>query len=75
MRPFRRRRPGPGRPRPASRPQLTDSLARQAAADPAQNVTYPGQFHLTNSQVVSDGCHANTAGQAALGNQALAFWG
>jgi hypothetical protein len=56
-------------------PQLTDSLARQAAADTSQNVTYPGQFHLANSEVVSDGCHANTAGQAALGRQALAFWG
>jgi hypothetical protein len=59
----------------ANGPQLTDSLARQAAADATQRVTYPGQFHLTNSQVVSDGCHANTAGQASLGRQALAFWG
>ena len=54
---------------------MTDSLARQAAADPTQNVTYPGQFHLANSEVVSDGCHANTAGQASLGRQALSFWG
>jgi hypothetical protein len=59
----------------ASGPQLTDSLAKQAGADPTQNVTYVGQFHLTNSEVVSDGCHANTAGQADLGRQALAFWG
>jgi hypothetical protein len=56
-------------------PQLTDNLARQAAADPTQKVTYPGQFHLHNSEVLSDTCHANTAGQASLGRQALAFWG
>jgi hypothetical protein len=59
----------------ANGPQLTDSLARQAGADSTQNVNYPGQFHLANSEVVSDGCHANTAGQASLGRQALAFWG
>jgi Cellulose binding domain len=56
-------------------PELTDRLARQAAADTTQNVTYPGQFHLTNSEVLSDTCHANTAGQQSLGRQALAFWG
>jgi hypothetical protein len=59
----------------ANGPQLTDSLAQQAAADPTQNVTYPGKFHLADSEVVSDGCHANTAGQASLGRQALSFWG
>src|SRR6185503_20648636 len=59
----------------ANGPALTDSLARQAGADASQNVIYPGQFHLANSEVVSDGCHANTAGQASLGRQALAFWG
>ena len=55
-------------------PQLTDALARQAAADTTQRVTYPGQFRLTNTEVVSDGCHANTAGQASLGRQALTYW-
>jgi hypothetical protein len=59
----------------ASGPALTDSLAQQAAADPAQDVTYKGTFHLSNSEVVSDGCHANTAGMADLGEQALAKWG
>ncbi|WBB61851.1 hypothetical protein O7599_04675 [Streptomyces sp. WMMC500] len=54
-------------------PQLTDSLARQAAADPTQNVIYPGSFHLASSEV-ADGCHANTAGQQSLGRQAQAFW-
>jgi Cellulose binding domain len=55
-------------------PQLTDSLAQQAGNDPAQNVTYSGSFIL-HSNEVSDGCHANSAGQASLGQQALAFWG
>jgi hypothetical protein len=54
---------------------LTDTLAEQAGADATQKATYPGQFHLPNSEVLSDTCHANTAGQADLGRQALAFWG
>jgi hypothetical protein len=58
----------------ASGPALTDSLAKQAAADTTQNVTYSGAFTLKNSEV-TDGCHANTAGQQSLGRQALAFWG
>jgi hypothetical protein len=58
----------------ANGPQLTDNLARQAAADTTQNVTYPGAFRLRNGED-SDGCHANTTGQASLGRQALAFWG
>jgi hypothetical protein len=59
----------------ANGPQLTDSLAQQAGADSTQNATYSGKFHLADSEVVSDGCHANTAGQASLGRQALSFWG
>jgi hypothetical protein len=58
----------------ANGPQLTDNLARQAAADGTQNVRYPGAFNLRDSEV-ADGCHANTAGQASLGRQALTFWG
>ncbi|MEV6301181.1 cellulose-binding domain-containing protein [Actinoplanes sp. NPDC051861] len=58
----------------ANGPALTDSLARQAAADSSQNVTYSGQFRLRSGEV-ADGCHANTAGQASLGRQALAYWG
>ena len=57
----------------ADGPQLTDDLAKQAAADSTQNVTYPGSFHLKSDEV-SDGCHANTAGQRSLGEQAKAFW-
>jgi hypothetical protein len=55
-------------------PQLTDNLARQAAADATQNVIYPGQFRLRTGEV-ADGCHANTAGQQSLGRQAVAYWG
>jgi hypothetical protein len=58
----------------ANGPQLTDNLARQAAADSTQNVTYPGQFRLRNGEV-ADGCHANTAGQQSLGRQAIGYWG
>jgi hypothetical protein len=58
----------------ANGPQLTDDLAQQAAADPSQNVVYPGEFHLLNSEV-ADGCHANTAGQESLGRQAIDYWG
>ncbi len=58
----------------ANGPQLTDDLARRAAADTTQNVRYPGQFRLRNGEV-ADGCHANATGQASLGRQALAFWG
>ncbi|MEO3808130.1 cellulose-binding domain-containing protein [Sphaerisporangium sp. B11E5] len=58
----------------ANGPQLTDSLARQAAADSTQNVTYPGAFRLRPNEV-SDGCHANTAGQQSLGRQAIGYWG
>ncbi|MDW5330291.1 cellulose-binding domain-containing protein [Plantactinospora sp. KLBMP9567] len=55
-------------------PELTDSMARQAAADASQNVTYPGVFRLRSGEV-SDGCHANTAGQQSLGHQAMGYWG
>ena len=54
----------------AGGPELTDSLARQAAADATQNVTYSGRFRLHNREVLSD-----TAGQTSLSRQALAFWG
>jgi hypothetical protein len=57
----------------ANGPQLTDNLARQAAADSTQNVTYPGAFRLRSNEV-ADGCHANTAGQQSLGRQAMTFW-
>ncbi|KAI5919078.1 hypothetical protein F4810DRAFT_689477 [Camillea tinctor] len=54
--------------------ELTDSLARQAANDSAQDVIYPGSFILHTDEV-QDGCHANAAGQESLGRQAEAFWG
>jgi len=55
-------------------PQLTVDLARRAGEDKALNVTYPGEFKLLRGEV-QDGCHANTAGQKSLGQQAKAFWG
>ncbi|KAJ2990611.1 hypothetical protein NUW58_g2861 [Xylaria curta] len=54
--------------------ELTDRLAQQAANDSTQNVIYPGSFVLHKAEV-QDGCHANTAGQKSLGQQAIAFWG
>ena len=54
--------------------ELTDDLAQQAAADTSLNVTYPGSFLLRDGEV-ADGCHANTAGQQSLGQQAIDFWG
>ncbi|KAI0970517.1 hypothetical protein F4678DRAFT_435529 [Xylaria arbuscula] len=54
--------------------ELTDRLAQQAGNDTTQNVTYPGSFILHQAEV-QDGCHANIAGQASLGKQAIIFWG
>ncbi|KAG6363614.1 hypothetical protein INS49_008715 [Diaporthe citri] len=58
----------------ADGPQLTDSLAKQAAADASQNVTYPGAFALHPGEV-ADSCHANMGGMTSLGKQAVGFWG
>ncbi|KAH9905433.1 hypothetical protein F4778DRAFT_729973, partial [Xylariomycetidae sp. FL2044] len=58
----------------ANGPELTEDLAKQAAADASLNVTYPGNFILHQGEV-ADGCHANTVGQQSLGEQAIAFWG
>jgi hypothetical protein len=57
----------------ANGPQSTDNLAKQAAADSTQNAVYPGQFYLKNNEL-ADSCHANTAGQQSLGEQAMTFW-
>jgi len=56
----------------------TDDQAKALAADPSvnQNMTYLGQFKLNcSNNECQDACHANTAGQQSLGNQAKAFWG
>jgi hypothetical protein len=55
-------------------PERTDQLAQEAAAA-SMNVTYAGTFVLGPTEVTADTCHANTAGQTALGNQAVAKWG
>jgi hypothetical protein len=56
-------------------PELTDRLAQEAANDASLNVTYAGAFLLGSTEVSSDSCHANNAGETALGNQAVAKWG
>lgn len=53
-------------------PELTDSLAQEAAA--SGDVSYVGVFWLGPGEV-ADTCHANTAGQQSLGNQAVEFFG
>lgn len=58
----------------AGGPRMTVDLARRAGEDAALNVTYPGDFELRRGEV-ADGCHANAAGEQALGRQAIAFWG
>jgi hypothetical protein len=55
-------------------PELTESLAKQAAADSSLGVTYPGAFVLSNGEI-QDGCHANSAGQQHLGRQAVTYFG
>jgi hypothetical protein len=59
----------------ADGPQLTDDLARQAAADSTQNVIYPGTFGPLGQATTSDNCHANQAGQQLLGAQAIEYFG
>jgi hypothetical protein len=56
-------------------PELTDRLAREAAADTSLNVIYPGSFGPLGNGTTSDSCHANTAGQDLIGQQAIDFWG
>jgi hypothetical protein len=58
----------------ADGPQLTDDLAQQAGDDASLNVEYVGTFTLKNSET-DDGCHANSAGEIALGNQAVEKFG
>lgn len=56
-------------------PELTDELAKRAAADPTQNVTYAGAFGPLGPTMVADPCHANTEGQRLLGEQAVRVFG
>ncbi|WP_433937894.1 hypothetical protein AB3662_39305 [Sorangium cellulosum] len=56
-------------------PELTDELARRAAADPTLNVIYPGAFGPLGRTTTADSCHANATGQRQLGNQAVQFFG
>lgn len=55
-------------------PESTDRLAQQMAElDPT--VIYAGQLRLSQGEVANDTCHANTAGEDALGRQAKEIWG
>jgi hypothetical protein len=59
-------------------PELTDEMAQQAGNDASQNVIYGGIFGpLSSAHTPGDatGCHANTEGQAFLGQQAIDKWG
>lgn len=58
----------------AKGPETTVSLAKQTVADASLIITYPGEFKLMKGEV-TDGCHAKTAGEKSLGQQAVAFWG
>lgn len=55
-------------------PELTDDLAQQAGNDASLDVEYVGVFWLGNGEV-ADGCHANSAGEQSLGQQALQYFG
>jgi hypothetical protein len=57
-------------------PELTDQLAREAAADPNLDLIYPGAFGPLEAEHISaDTCHATSSGGNLLGEQALGFWG
>lgn len=47
-----------------------------AGNDASLDVEYVGQFGpLVNETEVSDGCHANAAGEHKLGQQAVEYFG
>ncbi len=56
-------------------PDLTDSVAQQAAADPSLNVVYPGSLGPLGSDQNTDGCHANDNGRLELGQQFIDWFG
>jgi hypothetical protein len=60
-------------------PELSDQRAQEAANDPSLDVRYAGTFLLDGnaspSEIASDSCHASSAGELSLGNQAVAKWG
>ena len=57
--------------------QWTDDKAKELAADPSinENMIYVGPFILDANSEISDSCHANTAGQDALGRQVVEKFG
>jgi hypothetical protein len=59
----------------AAGPALTDTMAKRAGDDPALGVTYVGPFGPLGKATTQDGCHANAAGLAILGEQAVRIFG
>lgn len=59
----------------SSGPELTDELAQRAGDDPDLNVIYPGTFGPLGQGTTSDSCHANSAGEELLGQQAVQYFG
>jgi hypothetical protein len=56
--------------------QLTNGFAEQASEDSAfGDIVYVGPFGPLTNAHRSDGCHANTAGMAVLGQQAIETFG
>ncbi len=56
-------------------PDLTDRIAREAAADPSLGVIYPGALGPLGPDQNSDGCHANDSGRLELGQQMIDWFG
>jgi hypothetical protein len=56
-------------------PELTDQMAQRAGADADLNVIYAGTFGPLGSTTTSDSCHANSAGERLLGEQAVEYFG
>lgn len=57
-------------------PQVTDDMAQEMANDSSlTDVHYVGMFGPLTAAMKEDVCHANTAGQELLGEQAVEFFG
>jgi hypothetical protein len=56
-------------------PELTDEMALKAGEDEDLDVIYAGTFGPLGSATTSDSCHANSAGEGLLGEQAVEYFG
>jgi hypothetical protein len=59
----------------ADGPELTDRMAQQAGEDADLDVIYAGTFGPLGTTTTSDSCHANSAGERLLGEQAVEYFG